>query len=182
MPPSRPWLREMFLALSSLFAALVLPVGATLAQHEGENLDADFAACRAEISSAERAAAGIAACTRVLDADARRSARRHAAVLTFRALALRAKGDVEAAAVDFTQAITLAPDFAPAREARADLLRTNDQCDLAVADYEEAIKLSPAASSYLGRGLCLVDMNQPARAMADFEQATKLGPKDRKSV
>jgi len=178
MPLPRSWPREMSVALSSLLAALVLAGGAAFAQHQGENLDADFAACRAETSSPEKADAGIAACTRVLEADARRSARRHAAVLTFRALALRAKGDVEAAAVDFTQAITLAPDFAPAREARADLLRTNDQCDLAVADYEEAIKLSPAASTFLGRGLCLVDMDQAARAMADFDQVTTLDAKN----
>jgi tetratricopeptide (TPR) repeat protein len=178
MAPPSSWLSEMFPALSSLFAALLLMSGATFAQPEGENLEADFAACRAEISSAARADAGIAACTRVLEADARRSARRHAAVLTFRALALRAKGDVEAAAIDFTQAITLAPDFVPAREARAELLRANDQCDLAVPDYDEAIKLSPGISSYLGRGLCLVELNQAARAMADFDQVTTLDAKN----
>jgi len=178
MSPPRSWPSEMFLVLGSFFAALVLTAGATFAQHEGENLDADFAACRAEISAPERADAGIAACTRVLEADARRSARRHAAVLTFRAMALRAKSDVEAAAVDFTQAITLAPDFAPAREARADLLRANDQCDLAVLDYDEAIKLSPGISTYLGRGLCLLELNQAARAMADFDQVTTLDAKN----
>jgi tetratricopeptide (TPR) repeat protein len=164
--------------LGSLLTALALSSTAVFAQNQGENLDSDFATCKAEIASAEAADTGIAACTRLLEADARRSARRHAAVLTFRALALKAKGDVERAAVDFTQAIALAPDFVPAREARADLLRGNDQCDLAVADYDEAIKLAPAASSYLGRGLCLVDLNQPARAMADFEQVTKAAPKN----
>jgi tetratricopeptide (TPR) repeat protein len=159
------------------FAASVLWLssGKVFAQNQGENPDADFAACRGEASSPENADAGIAACTRLLEADARRSARRHAAVLTFRALALKAKGDVERAAIDFTQAITLAPDFAPAREARADLLRGNDQCDLAVADYDEAIKLAPQRpSSYVGRGLCLVDLNEGPRALRDFDQVTKL--------
>src|SRR5262249_990689 len=58
------------------------------------------------------------------------------------------------------------------------LLRANEQCDLAVPDYDEAIKLSPAVGTYLGRGLCLVEMNQAARAMTDFDQVTTLDPKN----
>jgi lipoprotein NlpI len=137
-----------------------------------QNPEQDAAACEAAAGNID---ASIEACTRLLAAELRASARRQALALTFRALRWKGKGDVRRAALDLTEAIGLDAAFVSAYEARADLLRDNDQCDLAIADYDQAIKLAPErAPAYISRGLCLIDRKEPGRAVADFDQAIKM--------
>lgn len=145
-------------------------------QTTGPRENPDIAACIGETSKAD---VNIAACTRVLEAEVRDSARRRATMLTFRALAQQAKGDIKAAVADLTAAIEADEGFAPAYEARGDLLRNNDQCDLALGEYEQVIKLAPErVPGYLGRGICLMESNENERAVADFERMIRLDPKN----
>jgi lipoprotein NlpI len=132
----------------------------------------DAAACEAAAGNVD---ASIEACTRLLAAELRASARRQALALTFRALGWKGKGDIQRAALDLTEAIGLDASFVPAYETRADLLRDNDQCDLAIADYDQAIKLAPErAPAYISRGLCLIDRKELDRAVADLDQVIKI--------
>src|SRR5438552_1415659 len=124
--------------------ALALTGAPTLGQSQdqtaGQGQDQNAAVCAGEITNAD---ASIEACTRLLDQETRESARRRAAALTFRAIAWRAKGDVKRAVGDLTEAVGLDASFAPAYEVRGDLLRDNDQCDLAIPEYDQVIKLNP---------------------------------------
>ena len=142
-----------------------------LGQFEARGQDQDLSVCQ----TAADADARVQACTRLLEAEVQASAQRQAITLTLRAIARKAKGEVEQAAVDHTAAIALAPDFAPAYVARGDLLRDNDQCDLALADYDQAIKLQPdRAAVYFSRALCLFDRQQVDRAGADLDKVVAL--------
>src|SRR5438128_559469 len=121
---SSRWSLAMSLVAKSLIrvAALLMVAGMTLraqAQSEPSHSD-DPAACLAALDNPD---ASIEACTRALEIETRDSARRQAVTLTYRAIGHTAKGEIEAAVTDLTQAINLAPDFAPAYEARGDLLR-----------------------------------------------------------
>jgi tetratricopeptide (TPR) repeat protein len=116
----------------------------------------------------------IEACTSLLEADVRESGRRLAVALTYRAMAFRAKGDLERAAGDLQEAISLNEDFSAARELYADILRENEKCDVALDHYDRAIKLTPdRALLYLNRGLCLAEQGEDARSNADFQEVVK---------
>ena len=121
------------------------------------------------------AAARVEACTRSLDQEVRDSARRRSAFLTYRALAHDANGDQMAAVADLTRAIRLDGEFAPAYEARADILRYAQSCDLALRDYDQAIKLAPQrAVTFISRALCLWGRSELERARADLDEAVRL--------
>ncbi|SHL08496.1 Lipoprotein NlpI, contains TPR repeats [Bradyrhizobium lablabi] len=118
---------------------------------------------------------GIEACSRLLDQEVRDSAQRRAIALTFRGMAWKAKGDLKKAVADLTEAIGLDEGFVPAYETRADLLRDNDQCDLALPEYDRVIKLArDRPSAYISRALCLSTKDQLQGAGEDLDRAIKL--------
>lgn len=161
--------RGLILFALALFAAGPLAIAQDRAKQPTEQ---DAATCEAVTGNID---ASIEACTRLLDAEIRASARRQALALTLRALGWKAKGGIQPAAIDLTAAIGLDETFAPAYETRADLLRDNDQCDLAIPDYDQAIKLSPErAPTYVNRSLCLIDRKEPDRAVADLDQVIRI--------
>lgn len=134
------------------------------------NQDAAFCA-----GDAPNADAGVEACSKLLDREAREFAQRRAIALTYRALAWKAKGSVKEAANDLKEAIGLDENFTQAYEALADLLRENDQCDLALPGYDHVIALVPErALAYIGRALCLSDKNRSEEARSDLDRVAKL--------
>src|SRR5262245_22442286 len=106
-------------------APALIAMGATAFGEEtnaAPEVDGDATICQSMLGDAD---ALLKACTNAIAAEIRDSGRRQAIMLGFRALAWKGKGDLEHAAVDLTEAIGLAPDFAPAHESRGDLLRDN---------------------------------------------------------
>jgi tetratricopeptide (TPR) repeat protein len=158
---------------SVLVSSLLAITGSSLAQERSssENHAGDAAACE----GASSADTSIAACTRLLEQEIRETTRRQATMLTFRALARRSKGDLDGATADLSAAVGLVADFAPAYEARGDLLRSNNKCDLAIAEYDQVIKLVPGhVAAHVSRAACLIGTGEAARAVADLDQVIKL--------
>jgi tetratricopeptide (TPR) repeat protein len=171
--------KKWAIAVGAVAALLVAAPG--LALSEEQQRDESLGICTNASPDADRS---IEACTRLLDEEAKESARRRAAALTFRALAWQAKGDLEHAAADLTDAIAIDESFAPAYQSRADLLRRLEQCDLALADFDRVIELTPegAGGAYVGRGFCFIQLKEYDRAIADFDVLIKLDPNNGKGV
>lgn len=120
--------------------------------------------------------ARLASCTKLLEADQRRSNDRRAALLVDRARIHAEAGDLQAAASDLTEAIERSGNYAPAFAARADLLRANEQCEVALADYVQAIRLLPNdLNLYMNRARCLVDLGEVDGALSDIDQVITAG-------
>src|SRR5262245_1707275 len=116
---------------------VTIAVASAPALAQGQDQKSDAEAC-ATVSPSS-----IEACTRLIEAESRESALRQATALTFRGLGWKLRSAMENAFADFSAAIKIAPDFGPAYQERGDLLRDNQQCDEALADYDQAIRLSP---------------------------------------
>ena len=88
-------------------------------------------------------------------------------------------GNYEAAIADYTQAIGLQPDFAPAYNNRGAAKRAQRDLDGALADFNIAIKLKPdLAMAYDGRGNVKKARGDLAGAIADYNTAIDLKPGD----
>jgi tetratricopeptide (TPR) repeat protein len=86
--------------------------------------------------------AAIAACTRV-SRDRGASTRIRAAALSNRGVEYKAKGDLDRAIVDYSEAIRLDPKFAPPYSNRGNAYKPKDDLDRAIADLTVAIRLDP---------------------------------------
>jgi tetratricopeptide (TPR) repeat protein len=124
------------------------------------------------------------------------NSRLNALAYSSRGNAYLAKGDLDRAIVDFTEAIRLDPKYAEAyynrgtayatkgdrESAVGDFFESNGDYPHAVADYDEAIRLKPnLAEAYYGRGHVL-SQNFPkgdrwGQAAANFDEAIRLNPK-----
>jgi tetratricopeptide (TPR) repeat protein len=124
--------------------------------------------------------ARLQACARSLDRDRSESLRRWATILTYRAMASKAKGEIDNALAALSDAIAVDPDFAAAYSARADILSERGQCDNAIADYDRLIQLAPesAAIAYVSRGGCLMQKGAYDPALESFDEAIRRDPKN----
>ncbi|MFI5455364.1 MAG: tetratricopeptide repeat protein [Isosphaerales bacterium] len=83
--------------------------------------------------------------------------------------------DAAGALADFTRALALDPN-SPATRARRGWGYLNDASELALRDFEEAIKLDPKNGDlHNGRGLARVLLGDDKGAVADVEEALRLG-------
>jgi tetratricopeptide (TPR) repeat protein len=131
----------------------------------------------------------IAGCTRIIE-DKTEDRRTRSIAHTGRGLAWRHKGEPERAIEDFTAAIWLLPNDALAYNNRAHIYRELGQNDLALADYDEAIRINPMPridgdargrrhiNVYHNRGGIWVKKNELDRAIADFDEAIRRDPTD----
>jgi tetratricopeptide (TPR) repeat protein len=85
-----------------------------------------------------------------------------------------------AAEAFFTESVGLDPTYMSAYSLRAAVYKARKKYDLAVADYEQLIKLekeeSYQASYYHSRGLVYWEMGNKDKAFADLKKATELLP------
>jgi serine/threonine-protein kinase len=89
------------------------------------------------------------------------------------------RGDPRSAIADLSRAITLAPRFLEAYQARADAYRQMREHARAVADYTRVLEEEPdAVDAHVGRAKCLVKLGEPERALADLSRALELVPDD----
>ncbi|WP_433225058.1 tetratricopeptide repeat protein [Microtetraspora malaysiensis] len=78
---------------------------------------------------------------------------------------------------NFTQAITLAPDFELAIALRGDTYRLTEQHEKALADFDRAIQLKPDDTWNLAhRGMTHQALSRYNEALADFDEAICLKP------
>lgn len=85
--------------------------------------------------------------------------------------------DLDAAARDLDEAITLAPQWAAAHYERGKLWLRRDDMARAAAGFEAAANLLPGfASAWANLGATLGELDRPAEALAAFERALALDP------
>jgi lipoprotein NlpI len=148
---------------------LVLAVGPVLAASQ-----TDLADCQ-QMDDLDRSIAG---CTKIVGD---RSMVPHDRAIAYfdRGVAYYAKDDLDHAIADWSEAITLDPNYVHAYNNRAKAYRAKGDYEHAIADYNEAIKLDPHhAVAYKGRGIADLLSGQIAKAEADFQQASNLDSTD----
>jgi len=92
-----------------------------------------------------------------------------------RGLAHLCRQDLNAAIVDFSHAINIAPDNAFAYRQRAIAFDTVRDRQRALQDYARAIRIAPSvAKAYYNRGMLYQKLGKQQRAVADFRKALKV--------
>jgi tetratricopeptide (TPR) repeat protein len=118
----------------------------------------------------------IAGCTRVLDGRNETQYIRAASYIN-RGGAWVAKGDLDRAIADYTEAIHLDSKFTAAYTSRGSAWQAKHDLGRAIADYTEAIQLGPEyPGNYIDRGNAWRDKGDFDRAIADYTEAIHLDP------
>jgi tetratricopeptide (TPR) repeat protein len=118
----------------------------------------------------------IGACSRIIAAP-RTSAHDRTMALTFRADAKRSQGDNAAAIADYSQALSLQPDYRPALTGRGIAYRETNEPARAMADFDQAIRLDPKdAKALYERGLAKSKTGDAAGSDADVAAAKAINP------
>jgi lipoprotein NlpI len=119
----------------------------------------------------------IAGCARILQDRSETGSNRIDAHIN-RAIAYKAKGDLDRAIADYNEAIRLDPKYADAYYNRGIAYKAKGDIDRAIADYNEAIGLdSKDALAYNNRGIAYKAKGDIDRAIADYNEAIRLDPK-----
>ena len=84
------------------------------------------------------------------------------------------KHDLARAITDFSRAVQLAPTNVQFLLHRASALKDKKDYDAAIADFDQVIKLDPAANAFIGRGSVLDRKMEYERAIADFNEAIRI--------
>jgi formylglycine-generating enzyme required for sulfatase activity/Tfp pilus assembly protein PilF len=153
----------------------------TLTQQQIEQIEQEWIQqqknwCRNE-NNAFSADVQIAACTGMVQSG-KSDGKDLAWAYLDRGIAYRAKGDLDHAIADYSEAIKLDPKDAVAYVNRGVAYRAKGDLDHAIADYSEAIKLDPKdAVAYYARGNAYEAKNDFDHAIADYSEAIQLDPK-----
>ncbi len=132
---------------------------------------------RAICGSAPPKPASVASCSRVIASPAT-SDHDRALAYTFRAGAKRQASDLAGALADYSQALTLLPDFPQALIGRGMAYRENKDNAHATADFDQALKLQPKnAKALYERGLAKRDSGDASGGDADIAAAKAVDPK-----
>jgi tetratricopeptide (TPR) repeat protein len=95
-----------------------------------------------------------------------------------RGIAAAAKGDLLNAIADYSKAIELAPNDAPAWANRGSAHAALGDLLPALADHQKALELAPGnASSWHNRGVDFEELGQHRKALADYAKAITLDPR-----
>src|SRR5580700_6796925 len=98
-------------------------------------------------------------------------------VFNNRGIAYRAKGDLDRAIADYTEAIRLDPNYDVAYQNRGRSYFAKRDYDHAIADYDQALRINPRYRfAYVNRGLAYFAKHDAARAVADYSEAVKIDP------
>ncbi|HEY1983033.1 MAG TPA: tetratricopeptide repeat protein [Xanthobacteraceae bacterium] len=118
----------------------------------------------------------VGACSRIIAAP-RTSAHDRVMALTFRGDAKHSQGDNAAAIADYSQALTLQPDYRPALIGRGIAYRDTTEPARAMADFDQAIKLDPKdAKALYERGVAKNKTGDVAGGAADLAAAKAVNP------
>jgi tetratricopeptide (TPR) repeat protein len=118
----------------------------------------------------------IAGCTAVISSGIPND-KELAALFNFRGVAYKAKGDLDHAIADYTEAIQRDPNYAAAYNSRGIAYKAKGDVDKAIADYDQAIRLNPnSAPAFNNRGYAYFAKSSYDHAVTDFDEAVKLDP------
>jgi tetratricopeptide (TPR) repeat protein len=157
---------RVLMVRASVVALFIIAAPALSAQREGDD-------CTAEDLDRR-----IAGCTRILQ-DQGEALRNRVGAFINRAIAYKAKGDLDRAIADYNEAIRLDPKYADAYYNRAIAYKAKGNLDRAIADYNEAVRLNPQdALAYNNRGIAYRAKGDLDRAIANYDEAIRLDPKD----
>jgi tetratricopeptide (TPR) repeat protein len=116
----------------------------------------------------------IAACTALIRTGHQTTASK---AYLYRGQAYELSGRHRQAIADFTQAITLRPDFDEAYGLRGDAYAANSQYDAAIDDYTKALAINPADDSrYVSRGLVFEKKGNTTAAINNYREALRFAP------
>jgi tetratricopeptide (TPR) repeat protein len=94
-----------------------------------------------------------------------------------RGMLFSSRGDFELAIMEFTEAINLDGDLAPAYRSRGSAYTNTGDYDKAIVDYTQAITLDPNfAAAYFGRGYAYSGKSDNDKTITDYTQAIRLDP------
>ncbi len=103
---------------------------------------------------------------------------RHYWSLLERGICRMERGELVAAAADFSQCIGIWPEFAWGHFNRGCLLDQAGDHAAAIIDFTAALDRDPRlVPAYINRGLAELELRQYSNALADFERADSLGAK-----
>lgn len=118
----------------------------------------------------------IAACSQIIKSKG--GAIGLALAYSYRGLARQAKGNLDQAIADYTEAIRIDPKLAAAYNNRGWALNEKQEPDRAIADFDQAIRLDPKmAYAYNNRGNSHRARKDLDRAIADYTEAVRLDPR-----
>jgi tetratricopeptide (TPR) repeat protein len=96
-------------------------------------------------------------------------------ILSLRNLSLHSREDL--ALRDFTEAIRVNPNYAPAYHRRGNVYSRRNDFSRAITDYDKAIRVnSNYAPAYYDRGIIYHKRGDFSRAIADYEAALRIFP------
>jgi tetratricopeptide (TPR) repeat protein len=157
---------KTFLRRCSAAALLTVALGVATATADDRSI----------CGSAPPKSASVAACSRVIASPAT-SDHDRALAYTFRAGAKKAAPDLAGAIADYSQALTLLPDFPQALIGRGIAYRETKDTAHATADFDQALKLQPKnAKALYERGLAKRDSGDAPGADADIAAAKAIDP------
>jgi lipoprotein NlpI len=118
----------------------------------------------------------IGACSRII-ASPSTSTHDRIMALTFRGNAKHSQGDNSGATADYSQALTLQPDYRPALIGRGIAYLESNDLSHAIADFDEAIKLDPKdAKALYERGVTKRKAGDTAGGDSDIVAAKAINP------
>jgi len=119
----------------------------------------------------------VGACSRIIAAP-RTSAHDRMMALTFRGDARRSQGDNGGAIADYSQALTLQPDYRPALIGRGIAYRDTNDPTRAITDFDQAIKLDQKdAKALYERGLTKSKAGDGPGGDTDIAAAKAINPR-----
>ena len=87
------------------------------------------------------------------------------------------KGNIKEAIDNYSKAIHINPDYAPAYSNRGVAYVNMSQYQMAVEDHSQAVRLRPDyAIAYNNRGIAYANLGQHQKAIEDYKKATSLKP------
>ena len=131
----------------------------------------------AEAFRLDDSAARLAACIKALDGG------RTASALVATASACMEVNDLEAAARDLDDAVSLAPEWAAAHFERGKLWLRRDDMDQAAASFQRAAEAMPQfGPAWANLGATLGELDRPDEALRAFERAAACDPASHQTV
>jgi tetratricopeptide (TPR) repeat protein len=120
----------------------------------------------------------IVACTAIIDGGSEAPANLARAYCN-RGVAYEAKGQVDRAGADYTNAVRLGPEGIWHYLCRGYANHSRGALDQAIADFDQAIAIDPlTAASFAGRGVIYRAKGDVDRAIANYDEAIRLDPKN----
>jgi len=169
-------MRQLSIGLAAVAIAAFLAVPPTFAQKKDDQTVC-FSTGSEDYKKKDSIEPGISACSRLIQS---RSGTGQAAAYRARGYWKHQKGELDAALLDYNEAIRLDPRNMEGYDYRADVWQDKGDLDRALADYDMATQMDPTyAAAYYSRGRLFEKKGDVARARYEYNRALAVPAKDR---